>query len=133
MALRGTFLKVSLGAILSAAAGILALLGAAYYWKLQIPDFVVSKNVWHAAEGFLSSVFFTSVVGALAGAFAGAYGGQLIVERGKARDQLLAEIRNTNSAITIAFSVCNTLLSLKGQHLKRLKEEYDDQRREVVR
>jgi hypothetical protein len=94
---------------------------------------VEATQIWQLAKNTFNSAFFTAITGSLAGAFAGAYGGYVIVERGRVREELLKEIRNTNAAILIAFSVCNSLLSLKGQHLKRLKETYDGQRREVVR
>ena len=75
------------------------------------------KNSWD----FANSTFFTSLIGA----FAGAYGGQYIVERIKNRENLLAEIRNTNAAIMMAFDICNSYLSLKKQHVKTLKENHD--------
>ena len=40
----------------------------------------------------------------------------------------MREIRNTNAAIALAFGVCNSLLSLKKQHVKGLKDNYDSQK-----
>lgn len=73
---------------------------------------------------FFNSAFTTSLVGALAGAFAGAIAAQRIAERNKLREELTKEIRNTNAAITLAFDCVNTVLALKRQHVKELKEKY---------
>jgi hypothetical protein len=70
-------------------------------------------------------VFFTAIAGSLAGAFAGAYGAQRIAERAKIRDELLKEIRNTNAAIMVTFGICNSLLAIKKQHVKSLKETFE--------
>lgn len=80
---------------------------------------------------FLNSNFIISLVGALAGAGAGALAAQHIVERSKHRAELLHEMRNTNAAIALAFSVTNTFLALKRQHIKTLKENFDAQRAEL--
>ena len=53
---------------------------------------------WEAAKGLANSAFFASLVAALAGAFASAFAAQRIAERGKYREELLREIRNTNAA-----------------------------------
>jgi hypothetical protein len=71
-------------------------------------------------------------LGALAGAFAGAVAAQRTAERNKSREELLREIRNTNAAIILAGGVCNVLLALKSQHVKRLKESYDAQQTELL-
>jgi hypothetical protein len=75
----------------------------------------VFKNVWN----FANSTIITTLIGA----FSGAYGGYLIVEKNKKRESLLSEIRNTNAAITVAFQICTSYLSLK-QHVKPLKENF---------
>lgn len=77
---------------------------------------------WEAFRGFFSSVFIVSAVGA----FGGAYGAQVIAERTKYREQLMKEIRDTNAAIGIAFNICNSLLSIKRQHIKDLKRLFDE-------
>jgi hypothetical protein len=86
---------------------------------------------WEEIKAFFNSVFFTSIAGSLAGAFFGAYAAQRIAERGKYRDQLLKELRDTNAAITLAASICNSLLSMKKQHIKGLKEQYDAGRKSL--
>jgi hypothetical protein len=130
MTIRRVLRTIIVATLLTLVVGLLGLLWAIYLRKVDIVSYAMryaapADQLWQSAEGFLNSVFFTSIVGALAGAFAGAYGGQLIVERGRTREQMLAEIRNANAAIMIAYSICNMLLSLKGQHLKPFKETYD--------
>ena len=83
---------------------------------------------WFEVKQFFNSVFFTSIAGSLAGAFGGAYGANRIVERTKYREQLVKEIRDTNAAISLAHNVCNSLLSLKKQHVKALKENLDKEK-----
>lgn len=58
------------------------------------------------------------------GAFAGAYAAQLIVEKSTTRKELAKEMRNANACIALAFGICNSLLALKKQHVKRLKDNY---------
>jgi hypothetical protein len=77
-------------------------------------------------------VFFTAIAGSLAGAFAGAYGAQRIAERSKNRDELLKEIRNTNATISLAFGICNSLLAMKKQHVKSLKENFEAQKEALL-
>ena len=88
--------------------------------------------LWQSSKDFLNSNFFTAIAGACAGAFAGAYGAQRIVARGKEREELLAEIRNTNAATVVALGVCNTFLAIKKQHVKRLKETFDKQKTDYL-
>lgn len=88
--------------------------------------------LWRSSKDFLNSNFFTAIAGACAGAFAGAYGAQRIVARGKEREELLAEIRNTNAATVVALGICNTFLAIKKQHVKRLKETFDKQKTDYL-
>ena len=60
----------------------------------------------------------------MAGAYAGAHGAKLIADRGKLREQLLIEIRNTNTATLIAVTICNSLLALKEQHIKEIVDTH---------
>jgi hypothetical protein len=89
-------------------------------------------GLWQSSKDFLNSNFFTAIAGACAGAFAGAYGAQRIVARGKEREELLAEIRNTNAATVVALGICNTFLAIKKQHVKRLKETFDKQKADYL-
>ena len=79
-----------------------------------------------------NSAFVISLAGAALGAFAGAYGGQRIVERGKLRGELLQEIRNTNAATMLAFTICNAAIGVKGQHVKNLTENFERDRTAAI-
>jgi hypothetical protein len=83
--------------------------------------------VWQSAKDFLNSNVFTAIAGSCAGAFFGAQAAQRIVARGKERDELLTEIRNTNAATVVSFAICNTFLALKQQYIKPLKVNFDAQ------
>jgi cell division protein ZapA (FtsZ GTPase activity inhibitor) len=72
---------------------------------------------------------FTTIVGALAGAGIGAWAAGHISEKNKAREQLTKEIRDTNAAIMLALGVMNCGVKLKKQHVKALKEDYEEQRK----
>lgn len=87
---------------------------------------------WQDVKVFFNSAFFSAGFGSLAGALGGAYAAQRIVERAKRRDELLKEIRHTNATIMVAFGMCNSLLSLKKQHVKSLKEVFDIQKSELI-
>jgi hypothetical protein len=90
--------------------------------------YVSWSGAWPDMKDFFNSVFFSSIIGAAAGAYAGAYGAQLIVEGTKYREQLLKEIRDTNAASAIAFGVTNSLVAIKKQHVKPLKQNLDAQK-----
>lgn len=87
---------------------------------IAIPDWVS----WQNGGIFLNSAFTTSLIGALAGAYAGARAAQRITERSKDREQLLSQIRTTNAATMVAFSVCNAGLAVKKQHVQSMYEEF---------
>ena len=63
-------------------------------------------------------------MGALAGAAAGAWAAQYIAEWVKVRDEVLKELRSTNAAVTLVFSVANAYLNLKVQHTQRMWEKF---------
>jgi len=88
--------------------------------------------LWQSAKDFLNSTFFTAIAGSCAGAFAGAWGAQRIAARSKERDELLTEIRNTSAATVVALSICNTFLSIKKQHVRRLKDLFDKQKADYL-
>jgi hypothetical protein len=83
-------------------------------------------------KGLSQLEFFTAIAGACADAFAGAYGAQRIVARGKEKEELLAEIRNTNAATVVALGICNTFLAIKKQHVKWLKETFEGQKADYL-
>lgn len=80
---------------------------------------------WPCIKDFFNSTFFIAIAGAFAGAFAGAYIAQKIAENNKNRDELIKEIRNTNAAVILAMSICNSFIGLKRQQVKELKEKFD--------
>ncbi len=87
----------------------------------QVLGFVcsVATSVWEA----LNSGFGLAFVGGLTGAFGGALGAQRIVERGKAREEAIRELRDTNAACTVAFMCCNAGLRSKNQHIRPIYEQ----------
>src|SRR5690349_16473622 len=80
---------------------------------------------WESLKAFANSAFTTSLVGALAGAFAGARAAQVIAERSKLRDEISKQIRDTNAAMVVSFTIANSVLALKKQHVAELKTSYD--------
>jgi hypothetical protein len=94
-------------------------------------EIALSYVSWNNIKTFLNSHFFTAVSGSLAGAFAGAYIAQRIAKRNKNRDELLLEIRNTNSAISLSLNICNSLIKTKKQNIKPLKDEFSKSKAEI--
>lgn len=84
---------------------------------------IISSLLGHA-WGLLNSTFAIAFIGGLTGAFGGALGAQHIAERSKRREELLKELRNTNAAIMVAFSICNGALALKKQHVQPMYEQF---------
>jgi len=78
--------------------------------------------LWENIKGFANSSFTTS----LAGAFAGAIAAQRIAEKGKFREELAKEFQHTNAVISLATATACLALALKKQHVKALKNSYDD-------
>jgi hypothetical protein len=72
----------------------------------------------------LESTFAVSFVGALAGAAAGAWGAQRVIERVRRREELLREIRNTNAAVMVAFTIANTALGMKAQLVRPMADRF---------
>ena len=73
---------------------------------------------------FFNSAFVIAFVGGLTGALGGALGAQHIIERGSRRTELLRELRNTNAATMVGFSIVNAALALKNQHVRPLFEKF---------
>ena len=71
-----------------------------------------------------NSSFIIAFVGGLTGAFGGALGAQRIVERSRNREELLRELRNTNAAIMVSFTISNDALALKKQHIQPMYESF---------
>jgi len=86
---------------------------------------------WQSVKDFFNSAFFTSALGALAGAWAGAIAAQKITKRDKHTDELAAKIRDTNAALAIVFSMVNSFLGLKKQHVKELVERHREETEKI--
>lgn len=100
-------------------------------WQGLLAAFWASP-FWEGTKSLANANFTTALLGSLAGAFAGAYVAQRIAERHKERDELLRELRSTNAAITLAFTVCNSLLSLKRQHLRDMLSTFEAERNALL-
>lgn len=81
---------------------------------------IALKYVWD----FLNSAFVIAFVGGLTGALGGALGAQHIIERAGRRAELLRELRNTNAATMVGFSIVNAALALKSQHVQPMFEKF---------
>lgn len=81
----------------------------------------------------LKSNFSIALVSGFAGGYAGAAAPQHVIEKGKRREELTKEIRNTNAATMVSFSVCNAALALKKQHVQPLYEQFHRAKQEIER
>lgn len=72
------------------------------------------------------------IITAFAGAFAGAYGAQWISERNKRHTDVAKELRETNAAVALAATNCNVLINLKKQHVRDLKQRYDEEKAQFL-
>lgn len=81
--------------------------------------------LWENIKGLANSSFTTS----LAGAFAGAIAAQRIAEKSKFREELVKEFQHTNAVISLATATACLALALKKQHVKALKNSYDDEQK----
>jgi hypothetical protein len=99
-------------------------------------DFLISTWTAQTLKEFFNSNFVSTIsgafIGALFGALFGARAAQHIAERSKIRDELTKEIRITNAAIMVAGTICNSLLTLKKQNLRQMKETFDQKKREFL-
>jgi len=82
---------------------------------------------WQNIADFLNSNFTAALAGALGGALAA----QRIGDRAKQRDILLHEIRSTNAAIMVTFTICNAGLALKKQFVNDIYETYITKKEEL--
>jgi hypothetical protein len=83
---------------------------------------------WQDVTLFLNSNFTTSLTGALAGALGGALAAQSIADRAKRRETLLEEVKSTNVALMLTFTICNAGLALKKQFTKPIHDAYVEKR-----
>ncbi|WP_148053537.1 hypothetical protein [Pseudomonas brassicacearum] len=78
-------------------------------------------------NNFGNSSLFTTLFGALAGAYAGAWAAQRIAAKSKLQEELLREIRSTNSALLLAQAIFNIGLSSKVHSALPLKTAYEEE------
>jgi hypothetical protein len=87
----------------------------------------LSSIVWENLYTIFNSAFMTSLIGAMSGALAGAYMAQRIADKANESERLLKQIRATNAAITMAFTICNSFIQLKRQHVKPLYTQFNEE------
>lgn len=87
---------------------------------------------WENIKSFANSAFLTSLIGSLTGAFAGAVAAQRIAEKAKDKELLLTQLRNINAAIVTAFSICNTIISFKKQHVRDITTLFQNQKEQFI-
>ena len=80
--------------------------------------------------GVLNSQFFSSLMGALFGALAGATAAHRIAQKSKEKENLLEQLRSTNSALMSSYMICNAYLLLKDQQVKDLYLTFSKKREE---
>jgi len=98
-----------------------------FSWAAFVQAVIIA---WTAVVSFANSQLAASLFTAAFGALAGALTAKRIAERTKLRDEVMKEIRSVNVAIDLAALTANMFLSLKEQHVKRMKEAYDAKRAE---
>jgi hypothetical protein len=83
----------------------------------------LTMRLWAIAESPIS----IAVVSTFIAAFAGTWGAQLLAERTAARKGLLSEIRGTNAALGLVFTITNTYITTKKQLINPLVQDYERQ------
>lgn len=73
---------------------------------------------------FLNTNFVVALLASMASAYFGATVAQKVILRNKKKEELEVQLRNTNSAITMAVTICNMGLALKKQLIKPLYDAY---------
>ena len=95
--------------------------------EISLPDLTASLQAWAPQQTLVRDFLI-----AFAAAFAGAWGAQNIAERRKRHLDLLAELRETNSAVALTATVFSVLANLKEQHVAALFGNYTLVRRAVI-
>ncbi len=83
----------------------------------------LTMRLWAIAGSPLS----IAVVSTFIAAFAGTWGAQVLAERKADRKALLSEIRGTNAALGLVFTITNTYITAKKQHIRALVQDYEAQ------
>jgi len=90
-------------------------------------------SVWPVLQPYLPVfALIVAVIIPLSASFFGAWTAQRIAERNRFRDDTVKEIRNTNAAISLAMSVCNTAMALKRQQVTVVKSDFDQAKASFV-
>ncbi len=77
------------------------------------------------ASEALPPYFFSTLAAAAFGAFAGAF----INNRVQTRKTAVAELNSISAAMELCFSICNTSIGLKRQHVAPMRDAYQSQRK----
>jgi hypothetical protein len=80
-------------------------------------------SLWHYL--YASPNFVPSVVG-VAAAFAGSWGAQVAIIRREQRRDVIATLNSVNEGVAICFTIANTFMALKRQHLVDMLARYRD-------
>ncbi len=67
---------------------------------------------------------FIALTVAIVGAISGAFGAQYLNEQNQHRIALTHEMRNTNAAIITTFSIFNSVLNLRSQHIEKFRDNF---------
>ena len=90
-------------------------------------------SAWPVIQPYLPLfALVVAIIIPLSASFLGAWTAQRIAERNRFRDDLTKEIRNTNAALAVAFTVCNTGMALKRQHVQRISKEFEESKTDFV-
>ena len=90
-------------------------------------------SAWPVIQPYLPLfALVVAIIIPLSASFLGAWTAQHIAERNRFRDDLTKEIRNTNAALAVAFTVCNTGMALKRQHVQRISTEFEESKADFV-
>jgi hypothetical protein len=82
-----------------------------------------TMRVWAAAGSPIS----IAVISTFIAAFAGTWGAQILAERTADRKAVLSEIRGTNAALGLVFTITNTYITTKKQQVVGLVQDYEAQ------
>src|SRR4051794_6710021 len=83
----------------------------------------LTMRLWAIAGSPIS----IAVVSTFIAAFAGTWGAQLLAERKADRRLLLSEIRGTNAALGLVFTIANTYITTKKQLIRTIVQDYEGQ------
>src|SRR5262249_29178133 len=79
---------------------------------------------------FTASDAFNTLVGGAFGAFFGAWGAQVIISRGQTKQAMITELNSVSAALALCFAISNRFMSLKRQHIRALRDDYERERRD---